>query len=343
MPRLRFLFALSMLVSPAFASPPSPPVATGDEELPMLSTVVVSGVQPGPGLWKVSRQGRVMWVLGTVSPLPKRMEWNSREVEQRVAAAGVLLLPPTVKLDATGVRFGGIFLLPALMKARNNPGRETLADVLPAADHARWLRLKARYLGRDRAVEKRRPILAAIELRDEALDAHDLSSRDIVYRVVDRAAGRAKVPVERPTVRLVVDDAKAKLKEFANSPVDDLACFRRTLDQVEQDLDTLAARANAWAIGQVEVLEALPYNDNAQACTNALLNSSLGQRTGFAELPARVAAAWLAAAETALATHAESFAVLPMARVVGPSGYLVALEQRGYLVEAPGAGDAVSP
>ena len=309
--------------------------ATGEPVLQVLDTVVVSGIQPGPGLWRVSRDGRVMWVLGTLAPLPKRMEWNSAEVEAKVAASGVLLMPPRVSITAQGAMLGGIFLVPSMLRARNNPGKERLADVLPADDYARWKILKAKYLPRDGAVEKRRPFLAAMELRQEAFDREDLSWRDIAGRVVTRAAEKADVPIERPSVTLVVENAKAAIKEFASNPVDDLVCFRRTLDQVQNDLGTLATRANAWAQGEVAMLRDLTYTDNAQACTDAILQTTLAQRNGMSDLPARVQAAWMEAAEKALATHDESFAVLSMARVVGARGYLVALEQRGYVVQAP--------
>lgn len=329
--------------APAEALPAEEPLPEEIDGLRLMDVVVVSGVQPGPGLWKVSRDGRVMWVMGTVWPLPKRMEWNSLEVERRIAGAGVVLLPPTVDIKAKGAALGGLFLLPSLMSARNNPGKEKLVDVLPPADYARWTRLKATYLGRDRGVEKRRPILAAMDLRDKALDAHDLGQGNPVREVVNRAAKRADVPVQRTRLTLEVEDAKAAVKEFAGRPLDDLECFRRTLDQVENDLDTLALRANAWALGDIAQLQALTYTDNAKACTDALLQSGLGQSRGFAELPARVQAAWLADAEKALATHAESFAVLSMAQVVGPEGYLALLQQRGYTVEAPGADAPPAP
>lgn len=332
----RLLLVSAMLLSPALvmAAKPAAPAASSDV-LQVLDTVVVSGIQPGPGLWRVEKDGRVMWVLGTLAPLPKRMEWNSAEVEAKVAASGVVLMPPTVTVNAKGAMFGGLFLVPSMLKARNNPDKQRLADVLPAADYARWQVLKKKYLPRDGAVEKRRPFLAAMELRQEAFEQQDLSWRDIVGRVVSRAADKADVPVERPNVLLVVENPKAAIKEFASGAVDDLACFRRTLDQVENDLGTLATRANAWAQGEVAMLRDLTYTDNAQACTDALLGTGLAKRSGFSDLPARVQAEWMAAAEKALATHAESFAVLPMARVVGASGYLVALEQRGYRVTAP--------
>ncbi|MBP6597190.1 MAG: TraB/GumN family protein, partial [Arenimonas sp.] len=87
--------------------------------------------------------------------------------------------------------------------------------------------------------------------------------------------------------------------------------------------------------GEVAMLRELPYSDNSQACTDALLGTGLAKRSGFSDLPARVQEVWLAAAEKALAEHPESFAVLSMARVMGEKGYLVELEKLGYTVEAP--------
>lgn len=339
--------ALLLAAVPTLAAPPAVPLPTesavpeaaevppGDAGLHTLDTVVVSGIQPGPGLWKVSRDGNVMWVLGTLAPLPKRMEWNSADVEARIAAAGIVLLAPRATIQAKGAALGGVFLIPSALRARNNPGKELLKDVLPAEDYARWQDMKARYLGGDRGVEKRRPIVAAMELRGKAFDRNDLSWRDVVDRVVQRAAKRGGVPVERPSVTLEVENARAALKEFAGSALDDLECFRLTLDQVERDLDTLAVRANAWAMGRVAMLRELPYTDNTQACRDAMLQTGLAERKGFSDLPARIEAAWLAAARAALAEHPESFAVLPMSQVIGERGYLRTLEQAGYTVEAP--------
>ena len=52
-----------------------------------IAPVVVSGLQPGPRLWKVSRDGRVMWVLGTMSPLPKGLDWAPGETAARLREA----------------------------------------------------------------------------------------------------------------------------------------------------------------------------------------------------------------------------------------------------------------
>ncbi|HEX5692997.1 MAG TPA: TraB/GumN family protein, partial [Arenimonas sp.] len=246
------LLTLLMVALPALAAPAAAPAGSdptpedeaaatpGETVPPTLETLVVSGVQPGPGLWKVSRDGNTLWVLATVAPLPKRMQWSSSEVDARIAASGIVLMAPRVSIKPKGALLGGVFLLPSALRARNNPDKQRLQDVLPAQDYLRWQRLKSRYLGRDRDVEKRRPIAAAMALREEAFDRNDLSWRDVVGRQVRRTARRSDVPVEQPRVTLEIENARAALKEFSRSEVDDLECFRLTLDQVENDLGTLA-------------------------------------------------------------------------------------------------------
>ena len=126
------------------------PAAVEDVE-PASSTieeVTVSGEQPGPGLWKISKDGHVMWLLGALQPLPKKMSWRSRSVEAAIAESQALLSVP--KVDAGIGFFRGMTLLPAMLGARKNPEGAKLQEVLPPDLYARWLALKARYIGRRR-------------------------------------------------------------------------------------------------------------------------------------------------------------------------------------------------
>ncbi|MEP6633784.1 MAG: TraB/GumN family protein, partial [Luteimonas sp.] len=149
----------------AFAQTPPPAINAPAIDTPVsdptvvdLDTVVVSGTQPGPGLWKVSKGDHVLWILGTLSPLPRRMEWISGEVEKTIAQSQAVIDPPSVKLD-TGIGFfRSMFLLPSLLKARRNPDGRNLQQVLSPALYARWSVLKARYIGDDAGVEQWRPI-----------------------------------------------------------------------------------------------------------------------------------------------------------------------------------------
>ena len=91
-----------------------------------MAPVLVSGIQPGPGLWKVSKNGHVLWVLGTVSPLPEHMQWKGDDVEKIVASSQQLLEPPGFVIGANLGFFGKLFLLPSMVGLRNNPNGATL-------------------------------------------------------------------------------------------------------------------------------------------------------------------------------------------------------------------------
>lgn len=319
----------------AASAPAEPAAEAGREGEVVLDTVVVTGEQPGPGLWTVSRDGRQMRVLGYVGPLPRRMYWNSTEVEARIAESGVVLMPPIVQLRPKGGAVTGLLLMPSMLSARNNPDKERLQDVLPPEDYARWQPLKQRYFGRDRGIEKRRPLVAAMELRQKAFDAADLTGSDLVIRTVRRAARKADVPVRQPMHTITVEQPRAALREFRRTGLDDVECLRRSMAQAENDLPTLATRANAWALGRLDVLAKLEYNDVAGACMDAVLQSRLAEEQGLGEGMELARGRWLEAAERALAEHDYSFAVLPMDMLLRKDGLLAELERRGYTVQAP--------
>jgi hypothetical protein len=306
----------------------------------VLKTLVVTGEQPGPGLWKVSHGDHVMWILGTLSPLPKRMRWTSRNVEATIAASQEVLMMPSVEMKPDGMTFGAIFLIPKLLKARNNPDGAKLVDMVPPELYARWLVLKQRYLGRDSGVEKRRPIMAAGKLQDEAMDDSDLSTKNIAADVVRRAAKKHDVPVTVPRIEITIKDPKGTLSEFAASSLDDVECFRKTIERLESDIETMKLRANAWALGEVAILRRLTTTETYRACTSAFLETQLAKRQGFDDLEARVDAAWISAAAAALEKNKTTFALLPMPLMLGEARYVDALTARGYVVEAPDADEA---
>lgn len=300
-----------------------------------LPVVVVSGVQPGPGMWKVSRGDHVMWVLGTLSPLPQRMQWKSRDLAQVISQSQQVLLSPSVQLKANIGFFGKLFLLPAAYGARKNDNGETLQQVLPAPEYARWQVLKLKYLGRDRGIERWRPIFAAQELYKKALKANGLSHSGGIGDTVDTLSkqfGVKEIPV---TYQVVIAEPRAALKAFKRSGVNDAECFSRTMDSIEQDMPAIAARANAWASGDLQTLRQLPDSNRRNACVAALTGAGFAHQLGLDDVPARLQATWLAAARTALAGNAQTFAMLPMDELLSPAGYLARLQAEGYQVEPP--------
>src|SRR5579863_8429293 len=115
------------------------PSVQAQADPPTLDTVLVTGEQPGPGLWKVTGGDHVLWILGTQLPLPKKMTWRAQEVEKTIAQSQEVLADAAVKVDIGFFRM--LTLLPSLLSAKKNEQGAKLQDVLPAELYARWLAL----------------------------------------------------------------------------------------------------------------------------------------------------------------------------------------------------------
>lgn len=309
--------------------PASPPVTT-------LETVVVTGIQPGPGLWQIRKGDHTLWVMATLSPLPKRIEWEPRELDALVARADRVLTLPGVDIDADIGFFGRLRLVPTALRARDNPDNRTLAEVLPAPLYERWQAQKAIYLRNNRSVENRRPVFAAYQLMDEALDDLDLRRRNIVWERVERVAKRNNRTIVPVDVQIRIDDPRAALQEFERAPVDDLGCMEATLARLETDTKAMVDRANAWAVGDLRTLEELRFESEIRACVLALLGTDALKKRGFDDLPRRVVEEWVRVAEESLAEHATTVAVADYQVLTNDDGLLAAMRAKGYTIIAPG-------
>ncbi len=340
---MRHIFLAGMLacacVADAMAQVAPTAQAPGSANVRELESVVVRGVVPGPGLWKVSKGDHVMWVLGTLSPLPKDIAWDSRHVEAVIAKSQEVLSTPEVQVSMkTGfLGLGLVMLLPSLIGLRNNPDGALLKDVVSPDLYARWSVLKAKYIGSSGKVEKWRPIFAALDLYDAAIDKAGLTDKSLVQKTVDAAAKRAGVKVTTPRVEVVVEDPRAAVKEFKASALDDRECFRKTLDRIDTDLGAMTARANAWSTGDIEALRSLPYTSQMAACAAAVSQAQLARKRGGGDLEVRAEQAWLDAATSALTNNRATFAMLPIANLLKSDGYLSRLRASGYAVEEPAA------
>ncbi|WP_144898678.1 TraB/GumN family protein [Luteimonas cucumeris] len=88
-----------------------------DPSIVELDTMVVSGAQPGPGMWRVSKGDHVLWILGTQSPLPRRMEWDTTAVERTILQSQELIAPPGTRIKSDIGFFSGLTLIPSAFKA----------------------------------------------------------------------------------------------------------------------------------------------------------------------------------------------------------------------------------
>ncbi|SFU31195.1 TraB/GumN family protein [Pseudoduganella namucuonensis] len=331
------MLLISSLATPSYAQTETvPPDQQPDAA---VETVVVAGQRPGPGLWKVSKDDHVLWILGTHSPLPTQMTWRSQQAEATLAQSQEVLGQPGAGFGISATPMNilrGLTMLPTLVGVQNNPDGAKLQDVLDPDVYARWLLLRKKYLGDDTSLERQRPIFAAQKLFDNALNKTGLSKRDVVEEAVRALARKSSIKFTATDVREELDDPKAALKEFKKSGLTDQECFAKTLARLETDLDAMRVRANAWAVGDIDKIEKLTFADNTSECNAALQNNAaFKSRPELASLPQRARDNWVAAAERSLAANRSTFALMPLKLLLDPKGYLADLQAKGYVVEKP--------
>ena len=315
----------------------TPPVTEPVTDGRILDRVeVVAGVQPGPRLWRVRKGDHVLHVLATVSPLPSGMTWDADYVQGVIARSQEYILPPNLSISANIGLFKGLTLLPALRRTMKNPDGKTLKDVLPPALYARFSVARQRYLPRDRGIEGKRPFVAGEQLYQAALKQNGLGGRSIVTPVLNDAVKRHGLKTTTTGISLKLDDPKAAMVEVQRGHFDDVRCLRQTLDSMDRELPVVARRANAWATGDIATLRALAGKAGSDGdCLSAVTEMDFARKRGIGNVPQRLRAQWLVAAEAALSRNASTFAMMPLEQVVGPDNDLDMLRAKGYEVIEP--------
>jgi uncharacterized protein YbaP (TraB family) len=307
------------------SAPAAVPAAAGAQQ---LDEIAIIGERPGPRLWKISKGDHVLWLLGTLSHIPKRMTWRSSEVDSALAQSQQLLMSgPSV--SASVGPFAAIRLYLQWRRTQKNPDRLRLNVWLPAPLYVRFEALKTRFDAGDDGIEELRPSFAALRLYEHAVDAAGMTQHDEVEQAVIKLAKRRHIPIQRAVLK--VDDPSGVLKEVsALSPSMEVACLAATVARIETDLPSMQQRASAWAVGDVDRLRALPYPNQREVCITALANSPR-----IKALVDSVTQAWSVEAESALDRNRVSFSMRPIYELLDSEGPLAKFRAEGYTVEGP--------
>jgi len=330
--------ALSIGLAAAQSVPESP--AADDADIATLDTVVVSGAVQGPGLWRVSdAQGHELWILATLTPLPANIEWHAAPTLAHVASAQQILWEPRLSLDVDAGLFKKLALGVRFKRTERNPDGKTLRDLLPAPTYERWERLRARYLPKERGLDKKRPIVAAQLLLNAAIKANGLRATNLAIRqpIMDAAKAHA-VEELKPKIelRFSAKTAKAVAIEVRHVALRDVECMQATLDAVERDLPRMLTNANAWATGELDRVEFQQLQRRNRLCVDVFSESELAQRYGLPDVRQSIHERWLDEARAALARNQNTLAVVRLEALLGADGYLARLRSAGYRIEAPG-------
>lgn len=330
---LGHVLLVSLLVG---TTPAAPAAVPAPARVNTLETVVVSGIRPGPALWKVNKGGNTLWILGTVSPVPENMAWYSPQSEAVLRKTQEIIGPPQAGVQVGfSSAFKAAFAMPTIFRARKNADGKLLKDVLPADLYSRWLALKQQYIGKDKSIEEWRPVFAAGKLYSSALEKAGLQSGTGTGRRLSEIAKDGKIKWTSTTVSIAITDPKGMAKSFTKADVDDVACFGSVLDRLEIDVAHAAQRANAWAVGNLPELTRLVNRDRLPSCLEAFAKVDAMKASGILEAGERSRLKWMQTVDAALTANANSFATLPMTEILEPDGLLSKLRSKGYEIVEP--------
>jgi uncharacterized protein YbaP (TraB family) len=304
------------------------PAAGADSPLPTSSPpeaieeVEVIAESPGPQLWRVSRNGHDLWILGTLRPLPQNLKWRSSQVERILSNSQALILGG-VDVDADIGPITALKLYLQWRRIRHNPDNQTLDLLLPPALYARLEVVRDRYDRNDRELDRYQPMFAAARLFRRALRSARLSNEISVQRTILKLARQHHVRTEQ--IKLEIEDPRGLLSLIGATPqAAQITCLQTTLTHLETDVSVVRQRAQAWATGDV------PQFSADAACWTAIANSPR-----IRALAERARSSWVEAVDAALERNTSTLALQSIDRLLGADGLLETLRAKGYSIEGP--------
>jgi uncharacterized protein YbaP (TraB family) len=289
----------------------------------VLDEVVVTGERAGPGMWRVHRGAANVWILGSISPLPRDITWRSKQVETVLESTSQVLVQKPLEISVPRILWTLLVDRKLLMVG----GGKKLKDVLPPDLYARFSAQRSKVTDDAGKWERYRPIIAAAFLQQAAFHQANLSMRLDLGAALRILARKHGVRVEEVKVAGVGDMLEA-LKTM--SAVTERTCVEASLRTIESGLPRLADRAQAWADGNVERLGKLPQLKEVDAC-----RAALDEGRGAFDVIARVRQTWLSNIERYLKSAGATIAVVNLDLLLEPGGLLDELRAKGYDYDAP--------
>jgi uncharacterized protein YbaP (TraB family)/DNA-binding CsgD family transcriptional regulator len=316
--RLGLLLLCTLAVGPAYPAGVDEPSAPA-----VLDEIVVTGERSGPGMWHVHHDGADVWLLGSLSPLPRGITWRSRQVEQVLAGASQVLVQKPFEISTPRM----LWVLLTERSVVLETGGKRLKDALPAPLYERFATLRHRYTDDPGKWEHYRPIVAAALLQQAAFHQIGLSMRLDLGAAVRLLAKERHVRIEELKVAAVGD----MLDALKTMPADtENTCVDASLVTMESALPRLIERAQAWVDGNIERLQNLPLPREVDACRDAL-------DAGHAavDVIGHIRQNWLYAIEKYLRGTGTTIAVVNLDLMLEHGGLLDELRAAGYEIEAP--------
>jgi hypothetical protein len=300
-------------------------MANTEPDEPEMQVVLVRGVQAGPALWKVKSGDHVMWLLGEISPYPRKVKWRSKDFVRLLADSQELLI------DFSGYWFLDDESRAALSKAEKLPLGAKLKDVISPELHERVIAAAGKF--GNPPLEQWYAFAATNRLVSAAMRKLEMESFSVRFE----AARLGEWHKTRITPFAVNEIAFEQRLRNWQQPVNEI-CLKRLVDAIEDGGSGVLQLANAWSVGSISALrELVPLYSfsrdgfRAGECADAMH----GGEEHALEYKRRRIQYWLDEAERALKQNRSTMAVVLMSELFEPDGYLAALRAKGYEITEP--------
>lgn len=290
-----------------------------------LEVVLVLGQQPGPGLWKVSSGDHVMWILGEISPYPRKVKWVSKRFESLLGNSQELLI------DYSGYWRANHSDTRKLLIAEMLPPGVKLKDLI-SPELNRKFEATARRFGAT-GLDELFPFAAANRLVVSAMDSMDM--RAFSARFTAASLGRkSRLRITNFSAPdLPFEERLQNWRQPAN-----VVCLERLLATIGDGGTGVRRLANAWSVGDIAALRQLVplYSFSRDGFRSGACAAAMhGGETQAAEYKLRRTLSWLKEARRALRNNQRTMAVVPMSELFAADGYLAGLRAAGYAIDEP--------
>jgi len=309
--------AIALLAGTASAAAPGEaPV----QDWSNVETVVITVGEGGPALWRVANGNSEVWILPTVSPVPKDLKWDTHSVAVLLKGANALLLPPKAEVGM----FEGLWFAMTDMDTIEQPDGTTLEQTLPGPLKGRFVAARTR-IGQDAdRYDKFLGGVAAVRLESDYWSFADLTldgPQRTIERLATNAAVRARPVATYPAMDVVHDVPKM-------TPAAHLACLDFALQDIATESAHAAPAAEAWSVGDLDGVKA-HYSE-------IRLDDCWAQNSAYAGLRERAFRDMTNAIVAALQKPGKTVAVMPMGMFLRKGGVLERLQAAGLTVSGPG-------
>ena len=311
------LFLTALLMSfPAAAQPQQQPA---QPDWSQIETVEVNA-PPGPALWHVTRGASEVWILATVGPMPSDLNWNRSTLNEVIAGAHAVLMPPRASV---GILEGAWFLITNGSKL-SLPSGQSLEATLPENLRAHFVKVRTAIGESESRYRTDTAMRAAWRLQFDFQDKTKLYGYEPRHSV-EEAASKAHVPIT-PIARYDIIDALKDVLKL--SPAQQQACLAEEVEDIDRLAAHAAPAAKAWAVGDLKGMKENYAESRLYDCVIAAVNS-------IADINERNVADSVSAIDTALSKPGKTVMMLGLGPLLRKNGVLERLSAKGVTIEGP--------